>query len=193
LETSDKKLISLCKAKKRDGFIILFQKYEKFIYKICYHYTVSREDALDLLQEVYIKLYKSIDRFNENQPILPWLKKITVNTCLNFIRGRKEKTVSLNSETDDGESPIEALVASSANVEDQISYMNTKKLLEDTIQELPQEMRMAVILRHIEGMSYDEIARAMSCPVGTVKTYLFRGRRLLKDKLQSAGVWEVQA
>lgn len=191
METSDKKIISLCKAGKKEGYNLLFQKYEKSIYRICYHYTVSREDALDLLQEVYIKLYKSIDRFNENQPVLPWIKRITVNTCLNFLRKRREKTVSLNASTDTEDCSVEDLIASSVNVEDEVSCMDTKRILEGMIRDLPEEMKMAVVLRHMEDMSYDDIARTMACPVGTVKSFLFRGRNILKDKLRSAGIWGV--
>lgn len=190
METPDKKLLQLCRDKKRDGYSLLFQKYQKFIYKICYHYTVSREDALDLVQEVYIKVFKSIDRFDDTQSILPWIKKITVNTCLNFIRSSKNKTISLDTPIGD-ESSVEDLIASSVSVEDQVTFKDTKRELEELIRGLPEEMRMAVILRHVQGMHYDEIARTMSCPVGTVKTYIFRGRKILKDKLQSEGLWEV--
>lgn len=191
LGTSEEKLIKLCKAKNREGYNLLFEKYEKYIYKICYHYTASREDALDLLQEVYIKIFKAFDRFNEKQPLLPWIKRITINTCLSFIRIKREQTLSLSSPIDGGENTVEDLVASSINVEDEVGFTDTKRALEEMIKELPKDLRMVLILRHMEDMSYDEISKAMACPVGTVKTHLFRGRKILKDKLQSAGIWGV--
>jgi RNA polymerase sigma-70 factor (ECF subfamily) len=191
LEISEKKLISLCKGHDRRAFDLLLQRYEKFIYGLCYRYTSSREDSLDLLQEIYLKLFKSIDRFNESQPLTPWIRRIAVNTCFNFIRGRKQPSLSLDSTVDEGGTAVEDLVASSINVEDVVSSRATKKILEDLIRELPQEYRMAIILRHVDGLSYNEIAKAMSLPEGTIKTYLFRGRRLLKDKLQRTGILEV--
>lgn len=191
LEYQDKKLIGLCKKGKREGYELLFEKYKNYIYKICYHYSVSREDALDLMQEIYIKLYRSIDGFDENKPLLPWIKRITVNTCLNFVRDRKDSTVSFNTSIDDNDTTVEDLLASTENVEDEVDFMDTKKLIEDSIKLLPGEMKMAVILKYINRLSYDDISKLMGCPMGTVKTYIFRGRKILKEKLKAAGVWEV--
>ncbi|KPU44742.1 ECF RNA polymerase sigma-E factor [Oxobacter pfennigii] len=191
MEAPEKKIIKLCKDNKKEGFDLLFEKYERFIYGIAFRYTASRDDSLDLLQEVYIKIYKAISRFNDSQPLLPWIKKITVNTCLNFLRDKEKSTLSLDSKTDDDKGSVLDYIASAASVEDEVSYMDTKKTLEKNIHELPPEMRMAVILRHMKNMSYEDISKAMSCPVGTVKTYLFRGRKILKDKLKASGIWEV--
>lgn len=190
LNTEDVKIVRLCKGNKREGFNQLFEKYERYIYSLCFRYTSSREDALDLLQDIYIKIYKSFSSFKEGQPLLPWIKRITVNTCLNFVTRRKNSNLSLNAQLDDGSS-LEDRIASSDSVDDEVIYHSTRKALEDAIQNLPGDMKMAVILRHLEGMSYDNIAKAMSSPVGTVKTLLFRGRRILREQLKAAGVWEV--
>lgn len=191
METSEKKFIRLCKAGKKEGFDLLFEKYEKLIYRLCYHYTASREDSLDLLQEIYIKIYKSIQRFDESQPLIPWIKKIAVNTSLNFIRDSKQNTISLNAGINDEEGTVEDYIASSSSVEDDIGFLDTKRHLQLMIQNLPDDMKMAVILRHINEMSYEEISKVMACPVGTVKTLIYRGRRILKEKLQKSGLWEV--
>lgn len=191
MDASDKKIIGLCKEGKKEGYDMLYCKYEKLIYSICYHYTASEDDSLDLLQEVYIKLYKSMGKADENKPLSPWIRKITANTCLNFVRDNKTRTLSLDTPLDSDGSSVEDLVASAVNVEDEISYNDTRQLLNGMIARLPDEMKMAVILRHIQGMSYDNIAKAMSCPVGTVKTYIFRGRKILKEGLKAAGIWEV--
>lgn len=189
MEVADKKIVQLCKSGKRDGYDLLVQKYERLIYGICCRYAASREDALDIMQEVYIKLFSSIERFNDERPLSPYVKKVTVNTCLNFLRSKGRRKEILD--PDEDEKLIEEAAASGESVEDEISYKDTRKVLEDAIKSLPEEMRMAVILRHVQNMSYDEVARTMGCPVGTVKTYIFRGRRLLKDKLLKMGVWEV--
>lgn len=191
LEVTDKKLIKLCKSGHIGSFDLLLKRYEKYIYKICFNYTSSREDALDLLQEIFIKLYRSIQKFDEDRDIIPWLKRITVNTCLNFIRGKRDVTFSLDSTVGDSKNSVQDLIASGTDVEELVSMRDTKRLVEEIVQQLPDEMRMAIILRHVEGMSYDEIAKAMSCPVGTIKTHIFQGRKLLKDYLKDAGIWEV--
>ncbi|MDF2546686.1 MAG: polymerase, sigma-24 subunit, subfamily [Anaerosolibacter sp.] len=184
---TDENLINLCKNNKREGYDLLFQKYEKYIYRLCYYYTHSKEDSLDLLQEVYIRIYKGIQHFDGNRPLLPWLKTITVNVCLNNLRKQKISTQFIN---DEGSSPID-LIASTSNVEAEIAYLDTKQSVVKGIQELPEDMKTAIILRHVEEMSYQQIGEIMNLPIGTVKTYLFRGRKLLKDKLKDAGVWEV--
>ncbi len=186
----DDKLISKCKKHNRDAFNQLFKQYENYIYKICYHYARTNEDAMDLLQEVFIKIYRSIEGFREGSPILPWIKRITVNTCLNFIRG-KPQTVSLDIPINDEGSTYESLAVSGESAESIVILSDTKKLLENSIRQLPAEIRMAVILRHVKGMSYDEISKLMKCPLGTVKTYIYRGREALRKDLVKKGIWEV--
>lgn len=190
LEAVDQNIIRLCKKNKREGYELLYKKYENYIYKICYYYSQSKEDALDLLQEVYIKVFKSIGKFDNEKSILPWIKKISVNTCLNFVRLNKKNVVSLDTPVDDDKT-IESSLPSNESTENDVVYKDTREILEDSIRELPEEMRMAIILRHVKGMSYSEIGLMMSCPIGTVKTYIFRGRTLLKNSLKAKGVWEI--
>lgn len=189
MEVADKRIVHLCKSGIREGYNLLIEKYERPIYGICFRYAASREDTLDIMQEVYIKLFKSMKRFDEERPLSPYIKKVTVNTCLNFLRDRSKRAAILKPEQD-GEA-IEEIASSHESVEDEVGFKYTKEVLEEAIRSLPGEMKMAVILRHIENMSYDEMARAMDCPTGTVKTYLFRGRKMLKEKLLKMGVWEV--
>jgi len=99
--------------------------------------------------------------------------------------------LSINSNVDESDRALEKIIPDSELTEDKVMYFDTKKALEDSIKELPDEIRMAVLLRHINGLSYNEIAELMSCPVGTIKTYLFRGRRLLKESLVKKGIWEM--
>lgn len=191
LEVTDKELVNLCKRKNREGFNLLIQKYERYIYKICYFYASSRDDCLDLMQEIYIKIIKSLDSFDENRALLPWIKKITVNTCINFIKKNNEGVISLNENNLSEDEPLELKLASSDSTENRIIYKDTKVIVENSIKELPNEMRMAIILRHVKGYSYKAISDLMSCPEGTVKTYIHRGRNLLKENLIKKGIWEV--
>lgn len=190
MEITEQKIIKLCKKNKREGFELLFTKYEKYIYKICYSYTYKKEDALDLVQDIFIRIYKSFEKVDPDKPILPWIRKITVNACLNYRRDNKEPDVSINSGWEEDNS-IEESIPGNVTLEEEVIYMDTKKVLEVSIKELPEDVRMAVILRHIKDMSYNDIAQVMRCPVGTIKTYIFRGRRMLKEKLLQKGIWEV--
>lgn len=191
MEWTDLKLIQLCKNNKREGYGLLFQKYEKYLYKLCYYYTHSPEDSRDLMQEIYIKIFQGIQNFDSAKPVLPWLKRIAVNTCLNFIRDYKLATVSMSSSVDGADTTLEQLLPAAENVEDQVTYLDTRKLVQEAMAELPGEMKMTVILRHLEGRTYNEIGELLDLPVGTVKTHLFRGRKILRDKLLQLGLWEV--
>jgi len=83
-------LIRRCKNNDKEAFNYLLSQYEGYLYKICYYYTQNQEIALDIMQEVFIKIYKSIKDFDENRPLLPWLKRITINTCINYQRDYKK-------------------------------------------------------------------------------------------------------
>lgn len=193
MEVPDQKIIKLCKKNKREGFDLLFEKYQRYIYSICYSYTYSQQDALDLVQEIFLRIYRGFDKVDDKKPISPWIKKISVNTCINFKRDNKNKAseLSINSSANENDGTLEDVVSDRGLTEDRVVYLDTKKTLEESIRELPDEVKMAVLLRHIKGLSYNEIADLMSCPIGTVKTYLFRGKKLLKESLVKKGVWEM--
>ncbi|WP_041721696.1 RNA polymerase sigma factor [Alkaliphilus metalliredigens] len=182
MEVSDEKLIKLCQDQNMEGFDLLYTKYQSYIYRLCYNYTHSKEDSLDLLQEVYIKIYQSIPRFEKGHPLSPWIKKITINTCHNFARAKKPTPLPLDPTLS---------IPSADNVELALSYKSTEKLLKTSISQLPHEIKSVILLRHVEAMSYQEISQCLSIPIGTVKTHLFRGRKHLKDQLKKEGVWEV--
>jgi len=193
LEASEKKIIKLCKENRREGFELLFKRFENYIYKICKNFTCSKEDALDIMQEVFLKIYKSFESFDAKKSLSPWVKRITVNTCINYKRDNNKRygDVSINVSMDDEKNTFENVISDDINTEDMAIYTDTKKLLENLIRKLPEEVRMAIILKHIEGLSYEKIAKIMNCPEGTVKTYVFRGRKLLKEGLLKKGAWEV--
>lgn len=193
MEVPDQKIIKLCKKNKREGFELLFKKYERYIYSICYSYTYSQQDALDLVQEIFLRIYRNFGNVDERKPVLPLIKKIAINTCINYKRDTKNKAseLSINSNVDDSDRTLEDIVPDSGLTEDKVVYLDTKKALEESIKELPEDIKMAVLLRHIKGLSYNEIAELMSCPVGTIKTYLYKGRKLLKESLVKKGIWEM--
>lgn len=188
MDSTDVKLIKQCKKNNKAALNQLYIKYEKYIYKICYNYTHSKEDALDLLQDVFIKILKGIKSFDENRPILPWIKRISVNTCINFKRKAKE-TISLDKVvTEDGQTLKEA-IASQFNLENFILFQNTSEIINEEIAAIEDRFRLPLILRHKHEMTYDEIASYTNLPLGTVKTNIYRGRKQLKERLEKRGLW----
>ncbi len=190
-EEAEKRLISLCKAGKQEGFDLLFTTYQKYIYKICYYYTNSQEDALDLVQEVFFKLYRSFPLFDETRLLLPWVKRITINTCLNTLREKKLNQVSLNSPDAPLVNALEKRMVAETNVENEVLGKEVSSLLGRLIAALPKEMKICLILRHLQGNSYEEISKIMELPLGSVKTYLHRGRQKLKASIAKSEFWEV--
>lgn len=190
MDSRDAKLIAQCKKNNKEALNKLYIKHEKFIYSICYHYTHSKEDALDLAQEIFIKILKSIQSFDESRPLLPWIKKISINTCLNFKRTQKP-IISLDQiVTDDGRLLKDA-IASQYNLEDFILFQDTSEMINDEIAQIEDRYRLPLILRHQHEMTYDEMAHYLHLPLGTVKNNLYRGRKLLKERLQKKGLWGV--
>lgn len=188
LSERDGTVLKLYRKNKSQGLELIYDRYKKYIYTIAYHYTGNKEDALDLTQEVFLAIFKSLERFDDSFSMLPWIKRITINKCLNYLRDKKE-AISLNQPLEEGQE-IQDLLLSSSNTEEEVLYFDTKETLTKAIHALPPDERMAIILRHMKGMKYAEIAKVMGVPLGTVKTYLHKGRKNLKSSLNIAGLWE---
>ncbi len=189
MDVSDAGFHKIYKKNKHQGLEILYDRYKKYVYTLAYRYAGNKEDAMDLTQEVFVSIFKSLDNFKEELSILPWVKRITVNKCLNFLRDRKE-AISLN-QTIDGDLEIQDLICSPETTESKVQYFDTKQALDAAIHKLSSEERMAVILRHMKGMKYEDIARTMDVPLGTLKTLLHRGRKTIKESMVKDGIWEV--
>lgn len=188
MDSSEKKLIKLCKQQNKDALNSIYLKYEKYIYKICYNYTHSKEDALDLLHDIFIKILNGIEKFDENRPLLPWIKRITVNTCINFKR-KKRSSISLDEVMTDNGQTLKDAIASQFNLENYILFQDTSNIINEEISKIEDKYRLPLILRHLHDMSYEEISNYMDIPLGTIKTNIYRGRKQLKANLELRGLW----
>lgn len=181
----DKEIIRRCKECDKDAFIQLYKIHEKYLYSLCYSYVQNSHDALDLVQEIYIKLFKNIEKFDEDMPFHPWIRRISVNTCLNFQRTKKHRVISINQSINDEDFTIGDTLISEKNVLDDIINLETKGLIKENLKELPTDYRLAIILRYYENLSYIEIATLMDKPLGSIKTYIYRAKKLLRKKLEN--------
>jgi len=189
MDIDDSMIVTFYKKNRSKGFNLLYSKFNKHVYSICYRYTNSKEDSLDLTQEVFIKIYRAFDSFEDNRELKPWISKITVNTCLNHIRTNKKFIQYENTGIDTD--LIDKNHKSTESTEDIMFYSDTKKIIESEVFKMPEMIKMVFILRHFNKMSYTDIAKTMSIPLGTVKTNLFKSRRILKEALINRGIWEV--
>lgn len=182
---ADTKLLTRCKKHDRTAFVELFKMYEKYLYKLCYSYVQNEQDALDITQEVYIKVFRNISKYDEKMPFHPWIRTIAVNTCLNHKRTLKNNVISLNAKVDDDKC-LEEVIAADKDVECEIENRDLGRTIRENIESLSPKHRMVLVLRYYEGLSYEEIASVLKEPIGTIKTNIYRARSILKEKLGAA-------
>jgi len=178
--------ILLKKARKGDirSFEELIMPFEKKVYNIAYRMMGNAEDAMDIAQEVFIKIYKNLSGFKAQSSLSTWIYRITVNTCMDEIRRQKSKhTASLDAMVESG-IPFSAKDKSDLGLpEKSFEKKEQRMVIENAISQLSEEYRVAVILRDIQGFSYEEIAEILQCSLGTVKSRLNRGRKELRERL----------
>lgn len=180
---SDIDLIRRAQAKDLDAFCLLAERYARRIHLLALHYCRNAQDAEDLSQEVWLKAYQALASFRSDSSFYTWLRRITINAFLNhrrsgFFRRRGQTTVVQLLQIDADE-VIESQSASAENIYNKLLLENVGKALA----ELTPSQRLAFLLRHYEGMSYEEIATAMNCSTGTVKKGVWRAIAKLRAKL----------
>ena len=182
----ERKLIEKCKQYDKYSFMELYKTYEKYLYSLCYSYVQNSQDSLDLVQEIYIKIFKNINKFDIDKSFRSWIRKIAVNTCLNFRRTIKNNIVSMNSYiNDDEEIALGDTISSDEDILEGIICKENKLILKKYLKEIPEEYGIVIILRYYEDLSYSEISEITDMPLGTVKTKIYRAKALLRKKLKN--------
>ena len=170
------------------AFEEIVRAYEKNVYNLALRMTASREDALDLSQEAFLKAYSSLHTFRGESKFSVWLYRIVSNTCLDFLRVRARRNeTSLEREDEDGETARWEIPDESLSPERLLERKLTRESVQRALMSLPEDQRKILLLREIEGLSYEEIARVLSLESGTVKSRIFRARRKLCEFLASEG------
>lgn len=163
-----------------NAFETLVLEYEKNVYNIALRMTGNSEDAADMTQETFIKAYNSLQSFRGDSKFSVWLYRIVSNVCLDFLRSKNRRpTVSLSVEDDDGEDTQLDVADESQSPELLLDRKLTRDSVRRGLDSLPPDYRQILLLREIQGLSYDEIAQALSLEVGTVKSRIFRARKRL--------------
>lgn len=179
--TSDEQeLIRLANNGDPAAFEALMSAHEGRMYAVALRMCGSREDAQDCLQEAMIRVYRALSSFKGQSSFATWVYRITTNSCLDELRRRKNRTAaSLDALLDNGFSPSDE-----DDTPEHHSIRNEqRRVIERAITELPEDMRSAVILRDIQGCSYEEIAQVLDTNVGTIKSRISRGREKLRALL----------
>ena len=170
----------------RDFFCLLVQKYERPIFNYIFRMVRSKPDAEDLAQDTFVKAFYALNKYDSTYEFSTWIYRIALNVCRDYFRKKKLFLYSLSAPIgDEEESEFEDFIPQDSfhNPDDVLLNQELRLNLEKAIQDLPIKFREVIVLRHLEGLSYDEISSITGLPVGTVKTYLHRARKKLQDEL----------
>ncbi|CAG9000483.1 MAG: ECF RNA polymerase sigma-E factor [Candidatus Celerinatantimonas neptuna] len=182
---TDKALVIRVQQGDKQAFNLLVGKYQHKVAGLIAKYVNNPGDVADITQEAFIKAYRALPNFRGDSAFYTWLYRIAVNTAKNHIvaQGRRPPANDVDAQEaefyDGGEVMHESSTPEALLLTDEI-----RNMVFATIDELPEELRMAITLREIEGLSYDEIADVMACPVGTVRSRIFRAREAIDKRIQ---------
>jgi len=175
-------------AGKQEAYERLMNKYKQLIYNLIYRMIRNKEDVEDLTQEAFIKAFNSLEKFDKQFSFSTWLFKIATNNCIDYLRKKKLHTFSIDKDISNDDDDYQFEIPDNERIPDKnILDKERKKILEDAIESLPSKYKSVILLRHRDEKDYEEIAKKLKLPLGTVKAHIFRGRELLnkylKDKL----------
>ncbi len=183
-ESTDKELVKRVQKGDKGAFDLLVLKYEHKIVNLVMRYVRDPEQALDITQEAFIKAYRALPRFRGDSAFYTWLYRIAVNTAKNYLAAQRRRPTDIEFDMQDQEQyGLHAKLKETDTPEAVALSQELKDTLERAIASLPDDLRTAIILRELDGMSYEEIAQTMDCPVGTVRSRIFRARDAISKKV----------
>ena len=182
---SDESLVAAVLSGDDDLFGLLVRRYQTRVHAHVARMMGHREDALDLTQEIFLKVYQALSRFNPEYKFSTWLFRIAGNAAIDHLRKKRPKTVPLEVPDPEGAGRVSSGEYSSADLDPYGMLRNLERgqAISEAIADLPVEFRELIALRHFAGLSYEEIAEVKRMPLGTVKNKLFRARAVLKERL----------
>ncbi|MDY7544954.1 RNA polymerase sigma factor RpoE [Glaciimonas sp. CA11.2] len=182
----DQLLVERVQRGDKKAFELLVIKYQRKLMRLVSRLVRDQAEAEDVVQEAFIKAYRALPQFRGDSAFYTWLYRIGINTAKNYLvtQGRRAPT-STESNSEDAETFDDGEQLRDINTPE--SLLATKQIAQTVnvaMEALPDELRTAITLREIEGLSYDEIAEAMGCPIGTVRSRIFRAREAIAEKLR---------
>jgi len=185
-QASDKKLVERVQKGDKGAFDLLVLKYQHKIVNLIMRYVRDPELALDISQEAFIKAYRALPRFRGDSAFYTWMYRIAVNTAKNHLAAQRRRPMDVELDLQDPEQyDLHAKLKETDTPEGLTLSNELQETVERAIAALPEDLRTAIVLRELEGMSYEEIAQTMECPVGTVRSRIFRARDAIGKKVGS--------
>ena len=186
----DRELIAQAEGGDEAAYRVLLERYQRPVFNICLRMMRNREEAEDLAQDAFMKVFSMLDRYNPTYAFSSWLFKITSNLCIDAIRKRRIETLPMDQpvQSDSGEY---ARQYESPDDDPERVFAKSEKMkqLAQAVDGLPPHYRVMILLRHQEDLSYEEIAECLEVPLGTVKARIHRAREMLKTRLAGKDFW----
>jgi len=185
VEVSDKELVEKVQQGNKRAFDLLVLKYQHKVLAIVSRYVSDSAEAHDVAQEAFIKAFRAIGNFRGDSAFYTWIYRIAINTAKNYLVSRGRRPPASDVDVADAEAFHGAdALRDISSPESQLATNQLEEAVFDAIRELPDELRAAVTLREMDGLSYEEIADVMDCPVGTVRSRIFRAREAIESKIK---------
>jgi RNA polymerase sigma-70 factor (ECF subfamily) len=174
---SDQLLVERARRGDRRAFDLLVLKYQQRIVKLVTRYVRDPSEALDVSQEAFVKAFRALPAFRGDSAFYTWLYRIAINTAKNHVASLQRRPVEYDLDTQDPDQhDLSVRLREEETPEGLAMQEQLRQAISEAIAALPEELRTAIMLREVEGLSYEEIAEAMDCPVGTVRSRIFRAR-----------------
>jgi RNA polymerase sigma-70 factor (ECF subfamily) len=184
-QSVDQLLVERVQRGDKKAFDILVAKYQHKIVKLVSRYIRDQSEVLDVAQDAFIKAYRALPKFRGESAFYTWLYRIAINTAKNYLVAQGRRLPDSDIEIDVAEQYEGASeLKDYATPERQLLKDEIEKTVFEVIEQLPEDLRTAITLRELEGLSYEEIAEAMGCPIGTVRSRIFRAREAIHNKLK---------
>lgn len=184
----DQQLVERAQRGDKRAFDLLVIKYQRKLARLLSQFIRDSAEVEDVTQETFVKAYRSLSSFRGESAFYTWLYRIGINAAKNFLVAQKRRASATTNgfDIEDAENFEEGTQLRELNTpESELMSRQIAQTVHQTLEVLPEELRTAITLREIEGLSYEEIANIMNCPTGTVRSRIFRAREAIADKLQS--------
>lgn len=184
-EKTDKELVESVKNGNKAAFDLLVIKYQQRIVNLVSRFVRNHSDALDVTQEAFIKAYRALPNFRGDSAFYTWLYRIAVNTAKNHLAQQSRRPSGINADIDEVEQfEGETALTENATPERLMQRDQIESTVVNAIEGLPEDLKVAITLREVEGLSYEDIATVMECPIGTVRSRIFRAREAIDKDLR---------
>jgi len=185
-KVSDSQLVARVQKGDKQAFDLLVLKHQYKVHAIISRYIKDFDEVNDVVQEAFIKAYRALENFRGESAFYTWLYRIAVNTAKNYLVSRNRRPPSFDVDATNSQYSEENIQLQDHDSPENILYKNElESVINDAVSELPEDLRTALMLREFEDLSYEQISDIMDCPVGTVRSRIFRAREALEEKIKT--------